>query len=62
MGVERRESLLVCALLSLSLVSVRAQTAWERQQSGSTAGLRGIHALGDGIAWASGTEGTVLRT
>jgi len=26
------------------------------------AGLRGIHAVGGGVAWASGTEGTVLRT
>jgi photosystem II stability/assembly factor-like uncharacterized protein len=32
------------------------------EKSGSTAGLRGIHAVGGGVAWASGTNGTVLRT
>ena len=35
---------------------------WEMQQSGTTASLRGIHATGGGVAWASGTNGTVLRT
>jgi hypothetical protein len=28
----------------------------------TSAGLRGIHNVGAGIAWASGTEGTILRT
>ena len=32
------------------------------QPSGTKAGLRGIHAVGGGVAWASGTNGTVLRT
>jgi photosystem II stability/assembly factor-like uncharacterized protein len=35
---------------------------WQMQHSGTTAGLRGIHAVGGGVAWASGTGGTVLRT
>jgi photosystem II stability/assembly factor-like uncharacterized protein len=35
---------------------------WVSQASGTTASLRGIHAVGDRIAWASGTGGTVLRT
>jgi photosystem II stability/assembly factor-like uncharacterized protein len=35
---------------------------WVMQSSGTTAGLRGIHAVGGGVAWASGTGGTVLRT
>jgi len=35
---------------------------WVLQQSGTTAGLRGIDSLGGGVAWASGTDGTVLRT
>jgi photosystem II stability/assembly factor-like uncharacterized protein len=39
-----------------------AQAAWILQDTHSTAGLRGIHNLGNGIAWASGTGGTVLRT
>jgi len=32
------------------------------QSSGTKASLRGIHAVGGGVAWASGTNGTVLRT
>ena len=35
---------------------------WVLEQSGTTAGLRGIHAVGGGVAWASGANGTVLRT
>ena len=37
-------------------------TPWEMQNSATKAGLRGIHAVGGGVAWASGTDGTVLRT
>jgi photosystem II stability/assembly factor-like uncharacterized protein len=35
---------------------------WEMQNSTTKASLRGIHAVGGGVAWASGTNGTVLRT
>jgi hypothetical protein len=35
---------------------------WVVERSGTTAALRGIHAVGGGVAWASGTNGTVLRT
>jgi hypothetical protein len=35
---------------------------WVMQSSGTTAKLRGIHAVGGGVAWASGSDGTVLRT
>ncbi len=35
---------------------------WELEDSGSTAGLRGVHAVGGGVVWASGTGGTVLRS
>jgi photosystem II stability/assembly factor-like uncharacterized protein len=40
--------------------SVRGQ--WQMQTSNTTADLRGIHSVGGGVAWASGTNGTVLRT
>jgi photosystem II stability/assembly factor-like uncharacterized protein len=49
------------ALLLLALTAT-AQAQWDLQTSNTTASLRGIHALGNGIAWASGTEGTVLHT
>jgi photosystem II stability/assembly factor-like uncharacterized protein len=32
------------------------------QTSNTAADLRGIHSAGNGVAWASGTNGTVLRT
>ena len=35
---------------------------WALQESGTTASLRGIHSLGGGVAWASGANGTILRT
>jgi hypothetical protein len=44
----------------LAAGSARAQ--WEILPSGSTADLRGVQAIGNGVVWASGTEGTVLRT
>jgi len=40
--------------------SARAQ--WQILNSGTTADLRGIDNVGGGVAWASGTNGTVLRT
>jgi photosystem II stability/assembly factor-like uncharacterized protein len=39
-----------------------AQGQWILQDSHSTASLRGVHSVGRGVAWASGTSGTVLRT
>ncbi len=35
---------------------------WQMQDSGSTAGLRGIDSVDGKVAWASGTEGAVLKT
>lgn len=35
---------------------------WEIENSGSFAGLRGLHAVGGGVVWASGTGGTILRS
>ena len=39
-----------------------ANAQWEMQNSNTKADLRGIHAVGGGVAWASGSKGTVLRT
>jgi photosystem II stability/assembly factor-like uncharacterized protein len=36
--------------------------AWEMQQSGTTASLRGVCAVSTTAAWASGSSGTVLKT
>src|ERR1039458_287367 len=48
--------------LAVLLVAFPVSALWQIQTAPTTAGLRGIHALGNGIAWASGTEGIVLRT
>jgi hypothetical protein len=39
-----------------------AQQVWQMQDSGTTAGLRGIDSVDGTVAWASGTEGTILKT
>jgi photosystem II stability/assembly factor-like uncharacterized protein len=39
-----------------------ARPHWDPQQSGVTARLRGVSAVSDRVAWASGARGTVLRT
>jgi hypothetical protein len=52
--------LLIAGIMLLSACSGSAQ--WDLEESRSTANLRGIHNLGGGIAWASGSNGTVLRT
>ncbi len=50
------------AALILLLAATAAHPQWTLQQSNTTASLRGIHAVTPQIAWASGTEGTVLHT
>ena len=52
--------LLACG--TLLLAQEKTSGPWIMQSSGTTAGLRGIHTVGGGVAWASGTGGTVLRT
>ena len=49
-----------CLVLLLA-ISVAAQT-FTTQKSNTNENLRGISVLTDGIAWASGTHGTYLRT
>ena len=54
-----RKLLLAATLLIIPIASV---AQWQILNTPTTADLRGIHSLGNGIAWASGTNGTVLRT
>ncbi|WP_216843071.1 hypothetical protein [Granulicella sp. S190] len=53
-------------LLMLTFAVIRgsacAHAQWDLEDSHTTASLRGIHNVGGGVAWASGTNGTVLRT
>lgn len=59
-------SLIAASLLPVSLFAQPAKNSapfqWVMQESGTTAGLRGIDSVDGMVAWASGTEGTVLRT
>ncbi len=48
--------------LLLLTFAVPAAAQWQMQDAHTTADLRGIHSLGGGVAWASGTNGTILRT
>lgn len=54
------KSWIAAAVVGTCAMAAHAQ--WQMQDSATTASLRGIHSLGKGVAWASGTSGTVLRT
>lgn len=49
----------LCAFL---LMAVSAQAQWQVQTSNTTASFRGLSAVSENIAWASGTQGTYIRT
>src|ERR1700722_8817235 len=51
-----------CIALLLTTSHRICHAQWEIESSNTTADLRGIHSVGGGVAWASGTNGTVLRT
>jgi photosystem II stability/assembly factor-like uncharacterized protein len=57
-----RQVIPLLILLPAAAASAQTSGPWELQHSGTTANLRGIHAVGAGVAWASGANGTVLRT
>src|ERR1700761_2342486 len=54
--------LLLSIVLAATQATSRAYAQWDIEESHTTASLRGIHNVGGGVAWASGTDGTVLRT
>jgi len=54
--------LLTLVSSALAQTSLPAATPWQMQDSGTTAGLRGIDSVDGTVAWASGTGGTVLKT
>jgi photosystem II stability/assembly factor-like uncharacterized protein len=43
-------------------VGFAPEAGWDAQSSGTTASLRGVSAVSDRVAWASGARNTVLRT
>ncbi|HZY63342.1 MAG TPA: hypothetical protein VFE38_12540 [Edaphobacter sp.] len=54
--------LLITIIFSALFLSVSSSAQWEIEDAHTTANLRGIDNVGGGIAWASGSNGTVLRT
>jgi photosystem II stability/assembly factor-like uncharacterized protein len=61
--MKNRIRLVDCATSFLVLSIAAASSAqWAIQNSNTTADLRGIHSVDGKVAWASGTNGTVLRT
>jgi photosystem II stability/assembly factor-like uncharacterized protein len=63
---DATKAALAAIVVALSSSALHAQSPtlphWIAQTSGTTAELRGLMALSDKVAWASGTGGTVLRT
>jgi photosystem II stability/assembly factor-like uncharacterized protein len=49
-------------MLPLLALTLSGHAQWTIQSAPTTADLRGIDSVGNGVAWASGTKGTVLRT
>ena len=48
--------------IALALALLMATPTWTPQTSGVTARLRGVSAVNDRVVWASGANGTILRT
>src|SRR5260370_37556648 len=44
------------------LILLAANAQWAPQSSGTTASFRGISAPSDNVVWASGTQGTFVKT
>ncbi len=57
-----RISALSIIAIALLATTNSAPAQWQMQDAHTTANLRGIDSIGKGIAWASGSNGTVLRT
>ena len=63
--MAKRFSLLVAVFTLLATSLALASSggyAWQLTPTGSTASLRGLSAVSERVAWASGSAGTVLRT
>ena len=56
--IFKKKATLLLIFLSLNL----AQAQWTKQNAGTDASFRSIHALSKKVVWAGGSKGTVLRT
>ena len=55
-------SLVLTLTAALAFDGASAAQQWESLRSGTDARLRGLSAVSDKVAWASGARGTILRT
>jgi hypothetical protein len=62
MQAIRLTLLLAVSTFAAAQSPAAARPPWLMQDSGTTAGLRGIDSVDGMVAWASGTGGTVLKT
>ena len=53
---------LLAAALIIGAAASSPSSSWVAQTSQTTERLRGVSAIGDTVAWASGNKGTVVRT
>jgi photosystem II stability/assembly factor-like uncharacterized protein len=60
--MNRHYRFIAPALCFICTLATPLCAQWQILNSGTTADLRGIDNVGRGVAWASGTNGTVLRT
>ena len=56
--IFKKKATLLLIFLSLNL----AQAQWTKQNAGTDASFRSIHALSKKVVWAGGSKGTILRT
>jgi hypothetical protein len=61
-GMELRAMTVGMALGLCAVLAHGQMAAWQMQDAGTTASLRGIDAVSTRVVWASGSAGTVLRT
>src|SRR5271170_7141596 len=61
-NTDRNRYTTALLFLTATLAPKIIYAQWDIEESHTTASLRGIHNVGAGVAWASGTNGTVLRT
>jgi photosystem II stability/assembly factor-like uncharacterized protein len=57
-----RRILSLFTYISMLLATLVASPRWTPQSSGGTATLRGVSAVSDTVAWASGSGNTIVRT
>ena len=59
---DKRDMRLILAILGTTLLCNVSAAQWTRQQGGTKARLRGLAVVNANVVWASGSQGTYVRT